>query len=109
MTACIPMPPARAISRVRSGNISNRWPKSSSKGIGCRLPHSTNVDRRHRRAFLAAKRLAELGHVLQHAVDAPASRRVDVFLRTAPDILIGGVLAPHLPVRNEKTLLRREA
>src|ERR1041385_5378198 len=99
--ACIRTPRARATSRRRSGNTSNRWPKRSRKN----LPNPTRVDGRHRRAVPAAESLPELRQVLQDAVGAPAAGGMHVLLRPAAEILVCRVLAPHLGVGNEEPLV----
>src|SRR5258705_13304241 len=101
MTACIPTPPAPAPSRRRSGNMFSRWPADSS-----RLPHPALVNRRHRRSEAASERLPEIIRDLQHAVGAPAPRCVDGFLRTPPEVLIGGFLPPEVCPGYEEALAR---
>src|SRR4029079_5488285 len=100
------MPRARVISPRRSSNMFFRLPARSGR---TRLPYPTRVNGRHWRALLAAERVPELRHVLQHAVGAPTAWRVDIFLRPSTEILIGRVLAPDLREGNEEPLFRREA
>src|SRR6266545_4117669 len=73
------------------------------------LPDTARVGGRHRRSCLASESFTELIRILQYAVGSPLPVRVKIFLRAAPDVLVGGVFAPRLGPRQEKPLLRREA
>src|SRR5580698_5309545 len=71
------------------------------------LPNSARVLGNHGLSRLASECLLEGSRVLHRAIHAPASRRMRIGQHPLPRFLIGHVLAPDLPIRQEEPLLSR--
>src|SRR5215469_1252623 len=73
------------------------------------LPDAAGVCTHHGLSGFASKCLLEGSRILYRAIHAPLSGRVRIGQHALTCFLIGHVLAPDLPIRQEESLLRRKA
>src|SRR5215469_2825144 len=73
------------------------------------LPNAAGVSTHHGLSGFASKCLLEGSRILYRAIHTPLSGRVRIVQHALTRFLIGHVLAPDLPIRQEESLLRREA
>src|SRR5215469_46572 len=80
--------------------------KSGASTKKFQLPHPASAGADHRLAWFASENLLECRRILHRSVHAPLSGGVRISQHALARLLVGNVLAPNLPVREEEPLLR---